>query len=533
MPLSKRVSSLLDSLSLEQKAGQIFVFTFLSERQALNELRFHPGGYVRIYGDVLTAARQNQKLQQATEIPLILSADFERGIGSTVTGATDFVTMMCLGASANPEHAYNCAAGIAQEALAMGINTNYVPVLDVNVNEANPIINVRSFGHDPELVAVMGEAFIRGTQETGVIACGKHFPGHGDTAIDSHTNLGTIEASKDRMNQVELVPFRRAIAAGVDSIMSAHLQINAYDDSGLPATLSRKIMHRLLREELGFEGLAVSDALDMGGITRNFTPEDAIIKAINAGIDTLIMPMNPGRAVNTVINAVRDGLISEERLNEAVGRVLSTKEKRGILDRKPVNPADVPAQTCVPKNRAVALNAALDGITLIKNVDATLPVTTGKRVAVITFTNHEDGRSYYLDPNTFPAHLAATGVSVEHVHCGLLDDRAVHEFNCVDRSLAAAEQTDVVIVAAYTKVVINRGTVSLPDHYASFVNRLAAKNARLALISFGNPYLIKQFPNVGAFACGYGATDPTQEAMAQIVAGQKPFKGTLPVTISV
>lgn len=549
MKLSPLADKLLGSFSLEEKIGQIFIFTFVNQKQALLDLALYPGGFVRIYSDVLTVARQNAELQARSAVPLILAADFERGIGSTVTGAIDMATMMCLGATGDEQIAYRASRAIAEEARAIGINSNYVPVLDVNINEANPIINTRSFGGHPELVARMGAAFIRGHRDAGVITCGKHFPGHGDTAVDSHTNLGSIPADRSRMDAVELVPFRAAIAAGVDCIMSAHLLIPAYEpDETLPATLSYRIMTGLLREELGFQGVAVSDALEMGAIARNFSPAEAIIRAVNAGIDQLIMPTDNSRAVRILLDAVREGKVSEARLDEAVGRLLMLKESRGLLreaesgataaDGYPVRYAaqaadltDLASRVDTEEHRAVALEAALAGTTLLRNEGGVLPLKSGQKAAVITFSNAEDSRTYYLEPKTFASHLSEF-LEVEHVACAMLDERAVHEFGVVERALEAAAGADILIIGAYAKVVINRGSVGLEDRYVEFVRQLEQFGKPVVLVSFGSPYLIKQFPRVAANVCCYGATEANQRAAALLLTGQGSFKGKLPVTVT-
>jgi beta-glucosidase-like glycosyl hydrolase len=519
-------------MTLEEKVGQVFIFTIVNEVQAINDLRLHPGGYVRIYSDALTVTKQSAALQSRTKIPLTLSADFERGIGSTVSGAIDVATQMCIGAANDVQIAFDCGRVIAEEARAMGINMNYVPVLDVNVNEANPIINTRAFGGTPELVSRMGAAFIRGSQAGGVLTCGKHFPGHGDTHVDSHTNLGSIDASRARMEAVELVPFRAAIAAGVDGIMSAHLLIPAFEPEPLPATLSRRIMHHLLREELGFKGVAVSDALEMGGIAKNFSAEEAIVRAFNAGVDQLIMPVNNARSTGILLDAVRTGKVTEARLDEAVGRLLMAKENRGILDAPPLDVNGLADRLNTREHREVALNAALAGVTLVRGKDGVLPLKRAQKLAVLSFSNFEDSRTYYLEPKTFGSHLSARGFDVVDVNCAMLDERAVHEFGVIDRAMAAATNADVIVLGAFVRVVINRGSVGLEQRYVDFVDRVLALGKPVVLVSFGNPYIVKQFPRVSAFVCGYGATEATQQASAILLAGDKPFRGMLPVEIS-
>ena len=222
--ISDRVRALIAKMSFEEKVGQVFVFTWLNPAQAENDMRLFPGGYIRIYSDAISVARESLALQKMAAIPLIMAADLERGIGGTISGAIEVVTFMALGATDDESAAYDAALIIASEAAAMGINMNYTPVLDINNNPENPVINTRSFGGRPELVAKLGVAFMRGQHEGGLAACGKHFPGHGNTGIDTHTQLGTISVDRQSLERNELVPFQALIDAGVDAIMSAHLQ---------------------------------------------------------------------------------------------------------------------------------------------------------------------------------------------------------------------------------------------------------------------------------------------------------------------
>lgn len=523
--LSHRVESLLNSMTLEEKVGQIFVFTFISQAQALRDLRYSPGGYIRIYSDTLSVARQNVQLQQGSRIPLIMAADFERGIGMNVSGAIDVMTMMALGATDNPENAFTAASIISAEASAMGINMNYVPVLDVNNNPKNPIINTRSFGADPHKVAAMGVQFVKGTQVNNVASCGKHFPGHGDTTVDSHTDLGVIAVNRDRLEAVELVPFKAAIAAGVDAIMSAHLHIPALDPEPVPATLSRRILTDFLRGELGFRGVVVSDALDMGAIAKNFPPEVSIPKAINAGCDQLIMPTDNDRAFNILRNAVIEGTVSEERLNEAVGRILTMKENRGILDGTLPDLATLAEKTFTYDHRIEALRIAREAVTLIKDEKKLLPLQPQQGIACFTLANSEDGRAHYLEPKTFPLHLEMQSLLIRTENLGNLAGHNALTPERQEQIDTVINRSDVIVVCAYLKVVINRGTMDLEQRYVDFMESLRKTGKPIVLVSLGSPWLYDQFPYVDAFVCGYAATEPVQQATAEILAGNFPFKG--------
>ncbi|MCX7716796.1 MAG: glycoside hydrolase family 3 protein [Candidatus Sumerlaeaceae bacterium] len=531
MTLSPRVMELLDRMTLEEKIGQVFVFTFVSQRQALNELRLHPGGFVRIYCDALTLARQTVELQATCKIPLIISADFERGIGSTVYGAVDIVGNMALGAADDEALTYEAARAIAQEARAIGVNMNYVPVVDVNTNPGNPIINVRAFGSDAALVARHGAAFVRGSHDGRVLTCAKHFPGHGDTATDSHTTLGAVTASRERLEEVELRPFREAISAGVDAVMSAHLKYPALDPDGWPATLSPRIMTGLLREELRFDGVAVSDALEMGAISRHFPSHEAVVKAFNAGIDQLLMPKDPARAVGHLRAAVEAGTISRARLDEAVGRILTMKERGGLFDAPSPDLASLPERLNTAEHRATAFRVAMRGTTLVRAEPNLLPLKPGCRTGVITFANDEDGRTYFTEPRSFAAHLEARLGSVKSVHCGQLDERAVHEFGAVEAARDIVLASDVVVVGAYTRVVINRGTADLEPRFSDFFSSLVSLGKPIVFVSFGNPYTVTQIRGAAAYVCAFGTSEAAQEATASLLCGEASFCGRLPVAL--
>lgn len=531
MGFSERVTRLLSSMSVEEKAGQVFIFTHVSQAQALHDLRLNPGGYVRIYSDVVTLARQAEELQAEARTPLIISADFERGIGSTVSGAVDMVGNMCLGASNDERLAYDVGRAISEEAMAMGVNMNYVPVMDVNVNPDNPIINIRAYGSDPDLVARLGAAFIRGSRDAGILTCAKHFPGHGDTSTDTHSSLAVIDKTRAQLDAVELRPFRAAIDAGVDSIMSAHIAMPQIDPEGVPATLSRRVLTDLLRGEMGFDGMVVSDALEMGAITRHFTPREAIVRAFNAGVDQLIMPTDNERSVRTLVDAVRSGEVTEDRLDEAVGRILTAKERAGILDRPYRVPQDLSLRVNTPEHRGTALDAALAGITLVRDSAGFLPLSPGTRVAVVSMSNSEDGRTYFTEPRSFGAHCARQGLDARWVHCGSLAESAVHEHGVLERAQSVVSGSDIVIAPVYARVVIASGTVALEQRFVDFLRELSLQGRPLVVVAFGNPYMLNQLPFAAAAIAAYGSSEALQEAAAMLVAGHKPFRGVAPVPL--
>src|SRR5712692_3808405 len=351
------VESTLRKLSVDEKIGQLLFTTYhgsftasdaAAYQQILHDVNdLHVGGFIVItHGSPLgivksqaypTAVLINQ-LQAKSKLPLLVGADFERGTAMRLDEGTSFPTAMALAAAGNPRDAYTMGKVTAREARAVGIQWIYAPDADVNNNAGNPIINTRSFGEDPERVAEFVAAFVRGVQENGGLATAKHFPGHGDTASDSHLDLPVIHADRERLERLELVPFRAAMDAGVSSVMTGHLSIPALEpDPNTPATLSPHILTDLLRKELGFEGLVVTDAMDMGGITARNAPGEAAVRAVAAGADCVLMPPVPDAAFEALQGAVKSGRISKTRLDESVRRILQAKARLGLQSNRLVD----------------------------------------------------------------------------------------------------------------------------------------------------------------------------------------------------
>jgi beta-N-acetylhexosaminidase len=544
MPEKLIPQQLLSKMTLAEKVGQVFVFTWRNLPQALNDMRLHPGGYIRIYSDALTVARESAEIQAASQIPLIMAADFERGIGGTVQGPIEIVTAMALGATADERAAFDAGQMIGQEALAIGINMDYAPVFDINSNPQNPVINTRSFGSDPDLVARLGVAFTKGLQSAGVATCGKHFPGHGNTHIDSHSNLGTISGSREELHASELHPFKAAITAGVDSIMSAHLLVPALEPERLPATLSRRIMTGLLRDELGFTGVAVSDALDMGAIAKNFSPEQSVPMAINAGCDQLVMPQDNALVTDILISAVKRGEVSEERLNEAVLRNLLLKERRGILHRAPAHKHLRSEQVNTADHRARVQEIAEQSIVLAHDSNGIVPLRPGSKILCLEISSTQAERSYYLEPHSFADHLARDGWQVSRRSLPGISDAEADAVNrtSTEKLSAAIDQHDIVILTTYASIRLKSGTVGLPDGALSTLKKIPAlASAHMSappsgskpviLASFGSPYVLSNFPGVDAALCAFSETQASQAALARALRGEIPCRGKMPVEL--
>ncbi len=326
-------------------------------------------------GNIYESAVLLNELQDISRLPLLVAGDFERGAAFRIADTTSFPWAMALGASGSEQLAYRQGVVTARESRALGVHWIFAPVMDVNNNPNNPVINIRSFGEDPQLVGRLGAAFIRGARSGGVLTTAKHFPGHGDTATDSHLGMAVVPSDLAGLQSVELVPFRSAIEAGVDSVMTAHVSVpNVTGESQVPATLSPKILSGLLRDTLQFKGLVVTDALEMGGVTNRYWSGLAAVRAIQAGADVLLLPPNAAVAINEVERAVRRGDISESRINESVSRILRAKGRLGLHRKRGVSIRNIGDTIASPENTKLAQDIADQSITVLKDDRGLLPI---------------------------------------------------------------------------------------------------------------------------------------------------------------
>ncbi|MBM3273724.1 MAG: hypothetical protein FJZ00_01120 [Candidatus Sericytochromatia bacterium] len=471
------------------------------------------GGYIVFRGrpdlpDLLTS------LQSASPHPLLIAADIEWGAGQQIAGATFLPCLMAIGAARDEDLAYEAGRITAIEARAAGVNWAFAPVADVNVNPRNPIINIRSFGEDPESVARLAAAWVRGAQDHGLMATAKHFPGHGDTAVDSHSRLPTIAADRQRIDRVELAPFRACVEAGVGSIMTAHLAVPALDPSGLPATLSEPIMTGVLRRELGFGGLLVTDALIMGGITASWTEEDAVAAALNAGCDMLLMPRDAAAAHEAVQAAIESGKVPLARVEEAIARIDQALARLGLdTDRLPRGPAGVDYGA----NQAFARELAGKAVTLVRD-PGVLPLGSQDFAVIID----DDGDLDY--DHVLPRDLDRRGVGWGIVRAGM--DQA-ERAAVLDR----ARGSRAVLVPIFSQIKAWKDRSDLPEELAEVVRQLSREFSKAVVVTFANPYLLQQFPDVAGYACAYGGLDDQQLAALAALFGEAGFPGSLPVTI--
>ncbi len=523
------VEKTLRGMTGEEKVGQLFFPADWDTTRTMESIRrYHVGGVWFARTEAHKIAGILNAMQQASKYPLLVTADFEKGAGTYVDGATDLPFNMALGATRNPELAYRSAALTAKEAKAIGVHINFAPVLDVNNNPKNPVINARSFGEDPELVAIMGIAAIKGYQENGILATGKHFPGHGNTSVDTHAKLGVIEASSQEFDSVELLPYKKVLReAKPSAIMSVHLWVKSLDKDTVPATLSKNIMTGLLRERLGFAGVVYTDAMVMGGITTRYKFGAAVVKAIQAGCDIILFPANLEEGCTALLAAMKSGEISEERIDASVRRLLLSKTMVGLQKNRLVDTSRISALVGTKENYSEAKSIAADCLTLAKDEKNLIPIPPGKKVVVITMSNREGNSMLSRGLVNFPdeMRLRNPGVSDMRLSDSLRNDETAKAFEL-------AKNSDVVVVAAYVKIVLASGTVDLPSAHAKFLEQLVAVNPRVILISFGNPYIGASVPFVPAYVCAYDNARALQDAAADAMYGITHFKGRLPISIS-
>ncbi|MDQ6676643.1 MAG: hypothetical protein M3Z09_05040 [Acidobacteriota bacterium] len=496
--------------------------------------RDHVGGMILVNvsqgrlvqkAEPLDVAAFLNKMQRLAKVPLIVSADLERGASMRLNASTVFPHAMAFAAARDPAAVRTEGVVTAREARAVGIHWVFYPVADVNNNPDNPIINIRSFGENPDEVSTYVDAFIEGAHadtKNLVLTTAKHFPGHGDTSTDSHMNMATITADRERLNRLEFVPFRAAIEHGVDSVMTAHISVPALDDSGLPATLSPKIINGVLREELGFKGIVVTDALEMGGIAKKFAAGEAAVRAIQAGADVLLIPPDPHAAIEAVTAAVHSGKISRKRLEQSVMRVLVAKARLGLASRSIVNLEQVNEILNAPEANAQAQAVADHAVTLIKNEGALVPLRDPAKTCFLLLTESRtspEGQAFAAE-----VHKRAPAA-----HVAILDSSMSSE------DLAQSEQQNAgceeTVVGAFVSVAAYRGDVALGGNFPSLMERLISSHKPLALISLGNPYLLRNFSGVGAYLTTYSTVPPSEVAAVKALFGEIPMTGRLPVTI--
>jgi Beta-glucosidase-related glycosidases len=498
------------------------------------------GGISMSLGTPIEVASKLNDLQRRARVPLLVSADLEPSLGRLESGlfthylletggATVFPSSMAIAATGRDSDAYDVGRAIAEEGRAVGIHIDFAPVVDVNNNPANPVINTRSFGEDPQRVARLSALFVRGVNDGGELATAKHFPGHGDTDVDSHVGLPIVTANSARLDSVELVPFRAAIAAGVSLVMTAHIALPAIEgDSSTPATLAPKIITGLLRDSLGFRGVAITDAMTMEGIGKGYTTEQSSVLAVKAGADILLKPSDPTRAINAVVAAVERGEISRARIDSAVRHILELKIRSGAAPNPIVSLQHLRDVVGSPEHQAIAASVAQRSLTLLRDREHLVPMSadTG-RVLLVRYAPETEIKAGRAFEASLRAARRSNGsratLNVAHISPGATRD-------LLDSLSRLADGASTVIVTAYVRRVEGQGRVAVPEPIAHWIDSLSQRH-RTIVVAFGNPYLLGQFPAVGSYLAAYSVGDDLERAAVKALLGRAPITGKAPISL--
>ncbi len=531
---SRWVEAMMERLTPEEKVAQMIGCRYSGdfypadgeETATLKRLvaRHKVGGLVVFKGQAYETALLNNALQSLADVPLLVGSDLERGAGTQITGATLFPSIMGLGAADSEDLAYEMGRHTALEGRALGIHMTYAPVVDVNINPDNPIINTRAFGENPEQVARLAAAFIKGCQEHGLIATAKHFPGHGDTDLDSHILLPVIKADRERLEKVELYPYRRAIEAGVGAIMVSHLVVPALDPTpNLPATLSSAILTGLLRGQMGFRGLIVTDAMEMGGVTNAYPPTEAALKAIQAGCDMVLVSPETEKVVDFLKEQVRRGVLSAERVDASARRILEAKARLGLHRNRFVDVASLPLKIGRKEALAQALKTFEASATLVKNDGGVVPLKPETKIAVFSLSGD---RGEYFAGRTFADAVKARAPRTEIFYA---DADTGQEY--LDEALGQAAGSDVYLCALFSSLSASKGSVALDAKHIALIKKLKESGKPVVAVSFGSPYFLRDFPGIDAYVCLYRNQPQAQTTAAEAIFGEIDVTGKLPVTI--
>ncbi|MFZ0590798.1 MAG: glycoside hydrolase family 3 N-terminal domain-containing protein [Bryobacteraceae bacterium] len=464
-------------------------------------------------------------LQRMSRTPLFIASDFEHGASMRVAETARYPYFMAYGAAHDLTAVRELGAATAREARALGITWVFAPDADVNNNPDNPIINTRSFGEDPQLVAQGVSAFIEGAHEDPrnyVLVTPKHFPGHGDTADDSHMQMVRLDQPKERIESLELVPFRAAIEHGTDAIMTAHMAVPAFEPEPIPATVSKNILTGLLRDELGFKGLIVTDAMDMQGVTSLFSQGEAAVRAVEAGADVILMPSDPEACIRGLQAAVKSGRLSEKRITASAARILAGKQRVGLFRSRTIDLDRIADQIEDPKLDQLAQHVADESVTLVKDDKHLFPIADPQDSCVVALTEGRFSTRGQTLINEATRRNPALKAFV--ANSSMPEPELAALVNAVAKCKA-------VYVGAFVTVAAYRGSVALEGGLTKFLDSLIKCGPPLALVSFGNPYLLRNFPDAGTYAATFSTSTTSEVAAIRAIFGEISIQGRLPVSI--
>lgn len=534
------VEATLREMTLEERAGQLLMpettgvlvheesEEYARLLHAINNLGV--GGFIIYNGDALTTAALTNRLQARARIPLLFASDFEGGVGMQLRGGTRLPRAMALAATGDTESAAEAGRITAREGRAIGVHVNFYPVLDVNNNPANPIINTRAFSDDPEMVANWGAAFVRAAQDEGQLATAKHFPGHGDTALDSHILLPSLDAPRERLEQIELPPFRSAVQRGVRAVMTAHICVPALETEASekqPATFSRSIVEGILRQSFGFKGLIFSDALNMGAVADRYEAGEAAVRAIEAGCDIALYSADVERAHAALCDAVAQGRLTRERIDESARRILEAKAWCGLQHERMVSLDAVWDVVSSPSHTSTARSLFERAVTLIRDPLNLLPLgQSHKRVSAVIL---KDAVPVWAHALREPAG-SRFSKEVQARWRGQLVESSADSAD-IEQVLAGVRDSDVVLVAVCARVAAYKGSVALGHAHAEVLRALDAANLPIVATVLGNPYVLPHLPERATTLLTFESAVESEASAVRAIAGEIPARGRSPVTL--
>jgi beta-N-acetylhexosaminidase len=532
-----RFEETLKSMTLSEKVGEMLIGQIEGhynnsddkEYQLLSRLvqEGKVGGIMFLKGDVFSAGMLANHFQSIAPRPLLMSADMERGVAMRLSGATEFPPNMAIAATQDPQLAADMAKAIAEEAKIIGLHQNYAPTVDLNINPLNPIINTRSFGDNVPLTISMSNAIIKGLQSNGMIATAKHFPGHGDVTIDSHLSLPVLQADRQQLEAYELKPFKSAIEQGVISIMIGHLAVPKLTGTMEPASISKIVVTDLLRNELGFLGLIITDALNMKALYNGQNVPEISVKAVQAGNDLLLFSPDPELAHSSIVKAVEAGTIPIEQINASVRRILQVKAWLEIEKKKLVDLNRIKEEANPESHRTLAKKIASRAITLVNDANHYLPLKTELssgsilNIMLQDKTDGETGKGYIKNLDQY--------FTVNHIRIDP-DTKSPEYANASTLAMKAS----AIIVTSYVKALSGSGTLKLTEKQQQFIHSLtgmAPKEKPLIFVSLGTPYIINYFPEITTYLCTYSPNEESEEYAVQALRGKLKPEGVLPVSL--
>ncbi len=528
------VDSMIASMTLDERIGQLFIINLggTSKRdrdQALEAVeRYKVGGFIVSRAmDPRDVYEQSRTLQETSGLPLFFTADYERGVGRYSNNLTEMPSNMGLGATRDPVFAAAAGRLTAIEGKAVGVNMVLAPVVDVNNNPANPIINIRSYSEDPELVGQMASNFVEEAQALGMLTTLKHFPGHGNTSVDTHSQMGTIHGDKTDLDKIELYPYRFVFGKEVKptAVMSAHLWIPAFDEEPLPATFSRNVLHHLLRDTLSFNGLIITDDVRMGALQDDYSLEERTVNPLLAGADMVLTRSDFKRSIRSVRDAVNNGQVSEALLNRSVRRVLEAKAEAGLHNQRFVKKPILDYLLAIPRGEPLAQAAADEAVTLLKN-ETVLPFDNSKKIAIVQFTNRRNSPSIRAAMDLFTDSVAAK-VSV------LTDTRFESDPKSseVSKLRNKVEDADAIVVVLYLRLTSGSGEPGLFESQEELVSELVKMDKPIALLTLGNPYAVTPFSDSEALLIAYEQSLASVRTLSKILVGEQNPRGKLPISV--